>query len=91
MSKSRTQKFYDSSPESRAKKADYDKRFNKKASQKKKRAALNKENRKRGDYGNGDGMDLSHTKGGLVKKKASANRGSKGDSAGDKRARGGKG
>jgi hypothetical protein len=33
---------------------------------------------------------MSHTKNGLVKKKASVNRGSKGDAPGDKRARGGK-
>ena len=28
--------------------------------QRKKRAALNKENRRRGTYGNGDGLDVSH-------------------------------
>lgn len=33
---------------------------------KKYRARLNKENRKRGTYGNGDGKDLSHTKGGKM-------------------------
>ena len=30
----------------------------------KKRSALNKENRKRGTYGNGDGKDVSHQKNG---------------------------
>jgi len=51
---------------------------------------LVKVNRDRGTYGNGDGKDASHTKNGVVMKKASVNRGSKSDTAGDKRARGGK-
>jgi len=39
------------------------------------RTKLNKENRKRGTYGNGDGKDLSHTKtGGLVQEDQSTNR-----------------
>ena len=39
------------------------------------RADLNKANRKAGTYGNGDGMDMSHTKKGkLTKEKASTNR-----------------
>ena len=33
-------------------------------SQKKKRAALNRENHKRKTYGNGDGKDVAHTKSG---------------------------
>jgi hypothetical protein len=42
---------------------------------KKYRARLNKENRKRGTYGNGDGKDMSHTKGGgMVLEKAGRNR-----------------
>jgi hypothetical protein len=88
MAKKRTQKYYDENPEARAKKKAYDTSFNRKPKQRKKRAELNKENRRRGDYGNGDGMDLSHTKGGLKKKPQSKNRGSKGDTSGDKRARG---
>ena len=35
-------------------------KYNRKPSQKKRRAALNKDNRKRGTYGNGDGKDVSH-------------------------------
>ena len=31
------------------------------------RAELNKENRKRGTYGNGDGKDVSHTKSGKTR------------------------
>ena len=42
---------------------------------KKRRAELNKINRQKGTYGNGDGMDNSHTSSGrTVKEKASANR-----------------
>ena len=42
---------------------------------KKRRAELNKINRRKGTYGNGDGLDNSHTsKGRTVKEKASANR-----------------
>lgn len=42
---------------------------------KKRRAQLNKINRQKGTYGNGDGMDNSHTKSGrTVKEKASSNR-----------------
>ena len=44
-----------------------------------KRAALNKENRKRGTYGNGDGKDVSHRKNGKTfLEKASTNRARKG-------------
>ena len=44
-----------------------------------KRAALNKENRKRGTYGNGDGKDVSHKKNGKTfLEKASKNRARKG-------------
>ena len=42
---------------------------------KKRRAELNKINRKAGTYGNGDGLDNSHTsKGKTVKEKAASNR-----------------
>ena len=44
-----------------------------------KRAALNKENRQRGTYGNGDGKDVSHRKNGKTfLEKASTNRARKG-------------
>nr|BAR25506.1 hypothetical protein [uncultured Mediterranean phage uvMED] len=50
-------------------------KYNRKPEQKKRRAALNKENRRRGTYGNGDGKDVSHTKSGkTVLEKASTNR-----------------
>ena len=58
---------------------------------KKKRAELNKYNREKGTYGNGDSLDASHKGGKIVGfKSAASNRGSKVDSAGDRRARGGK-
>jgi len=47
-------------------KAEYDKRFNKKPGQRKKRAQLNKYNRDMGTYGNGDNKDASHIGGKIV-------------------------
>ena len=47
-------------------KAEYDKKFNKKPFQRKKRAQLNKYNRDRGTYGNRDGLDASHKGGKIV-------------------------
>jgi hypothetical protein len=84
----KTAKYYKENPEAKAKKDAYQKEYNKKPGEVKKRVELNKVNRDRGTYGNGDGLDMAHTKNGIVKKKASANRGSKSDSPGDKRARG---
>lgn len=84
----KTAKYYKENPEAKAKKDAYQKEYNKKPSEVKKRVELNKVNRERGTYGNGDGLDMAHTKNGIVKKKASTNRGSKSDSPGDKRARG---
>ena len=56
-----------------------------------KRAKLNKYNREKGTYGNGDSLDAYHKGGKIVGfKSAASNRGSKVDSAGDRRARGGK-
>ena len=44
-----------------------------------KRSALNKENRRRGTYGNGDGRDVSHRRNGSTfLEKASKNRARKG-------------
>ena len=47
-------------------KALYDKKFNKKPGQRKKRAELNRYNRKKGTYGNRDGLDASHKGGKIV-------------------------
>jgi hypothetical protein len=71
-------------------KKEYDK-FQSSEEQKRKRAGRNKARRKaikNGTVKKGDGMDMSHTKNGVVKKPRSVNRGSKKDMPGDKRARG---
>ena len=88
--KGRTAKFYATHPESKAKKAAYDKKNDATPERRARRAELVKINRDKGTYGNGDGKDWSHTKNGMVMKKASVNRGSKSDTAGDRRARGNK-
>ena len=63
------------------------KKFQDSPAQKKKRAALNRENHNRGTYGNGDGLDVSHTKNGIKLEKSSINKGRKEKSrmAGSKR------
>lgn len=55
------------------------KKYNARPEQKKYRAQLNRYNRKKGTYGNGDGLDASHATGGTKGKikgfeKASTNR-----------------
>jgi hypothetical protein len=84
----RTAKYYSTHPAAKAKKDAYNKEYNKSDSATKKRSELNKVNRDRGTYGNGDGKDASHTKKGIVMKPQSVNRGSKKDQPGDRRARG---
>lgn len=89
----RSTKYYREHPEARKRKKEYDSEFEKKPEQVKKRTELNRENREHDEkYGKASrrGKDLSHTSRGLVYKKSSINRGSKSDSAGDRRARGGK-
>ena len=69
------------------------KKFHKSRRAKMLRAGRNKARRKamkNGTVKKGDGMDMSHTKNGVVKKPQSVNRGSKTDMPGDRRARGGK-
>ena len=57
----------------------YQKEYDASSLQIKKRTKLNKENRKRGTYGNGDGKDVSHKKdGSTFLEKASKNRARKG-------------
>lgn len=57
----------------------YQKKYDASSLQIKKRTKLNKENRKRGTYGNGDGKDVSHRKdGSTFLEKASKNRARKG-------------
>lgn len=78
LKKSKTQKFYDKNPSSRAVKAKYQKAFNAKPENIKRRSALNKYNRDHGTYGNSDKRDASHKGGKIVGFEAqSKNRGRK--------------
>ena len=61
---SKSTNYYRSNADALKIKRKYAKKHNAKPAQKKKRAALNRENRKRGTYGNGDHMDVSHKQGG---------------------------
>jgi hypothetical protein len=84
-----TAKFYATHPESRKKRLEYQAEYNKRADQLKKRIELNRINRERGQYGDGDSRDMSHKPGGrIVEESASKNRGSKTNAPGDVRARG---
>ena len=64
---SKSTKYYKSNASALKIKQDYQSEYNKKPAQKKKRAALNADNRKRGTYGNGDKLDVSHKQGGGTK------------------------
>lgn len=89
---SRSATYYRKNKKARAKKAAYDKKFNARPSEKKKRAANGRTNYahdKRYGEGSRAGKDLSHTANGTVYKPSSVNRGSKSDTPGDRRARGG--
>lgn len=58
------------SEESIRKKKAYDKKYHATPGRRKYRSDLNKANRKAGTYGNGDKMDMSHTKSGSVEKES---------------------
>ena len=63
------------SPERIKKKIAYDKAYSATEESKNYRVELNRANRKAGTYGNGDGLDMSHTKkGSLVRESMKANR-----------------
>lgn len=70
----KTALYYKENPEARKKKSEYDKRFQKKREQVKKRVECNKFNRKNKKYGNGDKMDCSHRNGRLTYESQKANR-----------------
>lgn len=71
----KTAKYYAENPKAKKKKNEYQSKFNKSEKQRKNRAELNRENRRRGTYGNGDGMDVSHKKdGSTTLEKQSQNR-----------------
>ena len=75
MKVSKTSKYYSENPEAAEKRREYQRKYNKSEDRKKYRALLNKYNRDQGTYGNGDGLDASHTKAGkLVMEAASKNR-----------------
>ena len=70
-----TSDYYKKNPEARRRRLKQQAKYNKRKGQVKKRVELNRENRKRGTYGNGDGKDVSHTKcGTTVLEKAGKNR-----------------
>lgn len=82
--------YYRKNAAARKKKAATDKKINARPAQVKKRVEANAARRKAKAAGkNIKGKDASHTKKGIVFKNSSKNRGSKGDSSGDKNARGG--
>ena len=89
MALSKTARYYRDNPEARKKKNEYQKKYNKKKTQIKKRTELNRLNHKFGTYGNGDKKDVSHKDGRKPRLEAqSKNRGSKCNTKGDRRARG---
>lgn len=86
MALKKSAKNYAKNPASKKKKAEYDKKYDATPARRKRRAELVKINRKAGTYGNGDGLDMSHTKkGGIVKEKASTNRARNKYAAGSKK------
>tara|TARA_X000001316_G_scaffold12112_1_gene5603 strand:+ start:428 stop:676 length:249 start_codon:yes stop_codon:yes gene_type:complete len=70
----KTALYYNENPEARQKKSEYDKKFQKKREQVKKRVECNKFNRKNKKYGNGDKMDCSHKNGRLTYESQKTNR-----------------
>ena len=89
---SKSAEYYRTHTAARARKADYDTKFESSPSQKVKRRELARHNYshdKKYVAASHNGMDASHTKAGIRYKPSSVNRGSKTDMAGDRRARGG--
>jgi hypothetical protein len=67
------------SPKRRAKKLAYDKKYQATEERVNYREKLNKANKKAGTYGNGDNLDMSHTKAGsMVAENMMSNRGRNG-------------
>lgn len=91
MAKGKSSQYYATHPEARAKKQAYQREYNKKDSQVKKRVELTKINRDRGTYGNNDGKDYDHAAKKMVSASVNRGRNSKNSSkytSGDKKARG---
>jgi hypothetical protein len=72
--KSKSAKYFQNNPEAKAKKDAYNTEYHSSPERKKYRVKLNKANRSAGTYGNKDGKDMSHGKGGLKKEAQKANR-----------------
>jgi hypothetical protein len=72
--KSKSAKYFQENPEAKAKKDAYNTEYHSSPERKKYRVKLNKANRSAGTYGNKDGKDMSHGKGGLKKEAQKANR-----------------
>ena len=67
---SRTSEYYKKNPEARRRRLKQQAKYNKKKSSVKKRVELNRINRRKGTYGNGDKLDESHCKGGGTQQEA---------------------
>jgi len=61
MAKGQTQRYYDQNPEANKQRLKQQAKYNKTKEGLKIRTKANKLNRQLGTYGNGDGMDASHT------------------------------
>ena len=73
--KSKSAKYFAKNSAARKKKNEYQKKYNARPEEKKRRAELNKYNRDKGTYGNGDKKDASHKNGKIVgMEKQSTNR-----------------
>ena len=87
-----SKEYYDASPASKAKKLAYQKEYNKRPDQVKKRSELVKLNRQAQAEGRGrvnDKLDVSHQKGGGTRMEPqSKNRGNATNTSGDRRSRG---
>ena len=57
---SRTAKYYHENPDARKKKEKYDTEYHSTDARREYRSNLNKINREKGTYGNGDGKDVAH-------------------------------
>jgi hypothetical protein len=58
---SKSAKYYQENPDARKKKKEYDSEYHSSGSRREYRSELNKVNREKGTYGNGDGKDAAHT------------------------------
>ena len=62
-----TSEYYKRNPAAKKRRVEQQARYNRSSLQIAKRVELNRENRKRGTYGNGDKLDVSHKRGGGTK------------------------